>query len=81
MATGKGKTPSRETRERARLYQARQQYHAAGIARRRRDDLIAGIAGGVLIVGILVGQAMYFTAGPGAPAPVPTSTPSPAPTP
>jgi hypothetical protein len=66
---------AREARERARVYQARQQLHQAQIRRRRRDNLLAGIVGGVVILAALGGQVAYFTAGPGAPEPSPSSTP------
>lgn len=79
---GKGRN-EREARERARLYQARQDFQN-GLARRRtRDNLIAGIAGGLLLAGVFAIQTAYFVAGPGAPVPAPTttSTPTPGPTP
>lgn len=74
MATG-GK--QRAERERVRVYQARQAFHAGQSRRRTRDNLIAGIGGGLLILAIVAGQAAYFTAGPGAPAPTPSGTPAP----
>ncbi len=73
MATG-GK--DRESRERTRLYRARQEFHASQGRRRTRDNLIAGIAGGLLILGVVAVQTAYFVAGPGAPEPTPTPTPS-----
>lgn len=81
MSSGGRGRDARETRERARRYQARQTFHSAQERRRTRDNLIAGIAGGLLIVGIVLVQTLYFTSGPGAPqpAPSPTSTQSPAP--
>ena len=77
MATGGKQRDTREARERARVYQARQAFHAGQAGRRTRDNLIAGIGGGVLILAIIAGQAAYFMAGPGAPVPTPTTTPSP----
>lgn len=76
MATGAGKKQTREERERARVYRARQDFHQGLIARRRRDNLIAGVAGGALILAIVGGQIAYYTLGPGAPAPAPTPTPT-----
>ena len=73
MATG-GK--DRESRERTRLYRARQEFHASQGRRRTRDNLIAGIAGGLLILGVVAAQTAYFVAGPGAPEPTPTPTPT-----
>jgi hypothetical protein len=59
-----------------RVYQARQAFHAGQARRRTRDNLIAGIGGGVLILALIAGQAAYFMAGPGAPAPAPSATPT-----
>ena len=83
MANGGKDRGTRESRERARLYQARRQFHAEQARRRSRDNVIAAVAGGLLILGVLAAQTAYFVAGPGAPAPAPTSTPTPteAPTP
>lgn len=81
MATGAGKNESRVAKERARVYQARREFHAGLIARRRRDNLIAGIAGGALILAVVGGQVAYYTLGPGTPpAPAPSPTASPIPT-
>lgn len=76
MTTGGKDRSAREARERARLYQARQELHAGQERRRTRDNLIAGIAGGLLIVGVVAAQTAYFVAGPGAPEPTPTPTPA-----
>ena len=76
MATGGKDRGSRESRERTRLYQARQEFHAGQGRRRTRDNLIAGIAGGLLILGVVAAQTAYFVAGPGAPEPTPTPTPT-----
>ena len=83
MATGGKDRGAREARERTRLYQARQEFHAGQARRRTRDNLIAGIAGGLLILGVVAAQTAYFVAGPGAPEPSPprprrpTMTPTP----
>ena len=74
----------RAERERIRRYEARRELHERGARRRRRDDLIAGIAGGVLLLGIAFAQAAYYIPGSatepeGTSAPVPTSTDTPAP--
>ncbi|QIG40692.1 dioxygenase [Microbacterium sp. 4R-513] len=81
MATGGKDRSGRESRERARVYQARQQLHDDQARRRRRDNLLAGIIGGILILGVIGVQAAYFTVGPGAPEPSPSVTPSPSITP
>lgn len=85
MATG-GKAPSgkdraaREARDRARLYQARATLHEGQQRRRVRDNLVAGVVGGVLIAAVIGGQIAYYAAGPGAPSPTPSDSPSPTPT-
>ena len=79
MATGGKDRGAREARERARVYQARQQLHEDQARRRRRDNLLAGIIGGVLILGVLGAQTLFFTVGPGAPVPSPTPSMSPSP--
>ena len=76
-----GKSPkdraAREERDRARLYQARNEFHGAVERRRVRDNVIAGVAGGLLVVVILGGQIAYYAAGPGAPQPTPVDSPQP----
>ncbi|MCW3494529.1 dioxygenase [Microbacterium sp. SSM24] len=74
MANGGKDRSSRESRERARLYQARQEFHSGQSRRRTRDNLVAGIVGGLLILGVVGAQTAYFVAGPGAPVPAPTNT-------
>lgn len=75
---------AREARERAKLYRARQDFHAELQRRSRRDNLIAGLVGGAIVLGAIGSQVAYFTAGPGAPEPTPspsvtsTSEPTPA---
>lgn len=80
MATGGKANGSRAARERARLYQARQQQHAREVGRRRRDNLLAGVVGGLVVLAAIGGQVAHFTAGPGAPAPAPSTSSTPAPT-
>ena len=78
---GKDRT-SREARERARVYDARRALHESMGRRRTRDNLVAAIVGGLVIVAIAAAQTLYFTNGPGAPVPTPTPTATtPAPTP
>ena len=71
----------REARERARTYQARMQMHEAGVRRRTRDNWIAGVVSGLIILGAIGGQVAYYTVGPGTPAPEPTPTVTPSVTP
>ena len=77
MATGGKNRDARAARDRTRLYEARRQFHEGQARRRTRDNLIAGIVGGVLILGLIGAQTVYFVAGPGAPDPAPSSTPTP----
>lgn len=63
------------------MYAARREYHEGLTRRRSRDNLIAALGGGALILAVLGGQIAYFTAGPGAPEPTPTETPAPTPAP
>lgn len=79
VATNAKQREERAARERARQYQARLSLHEGARRRRIRDNVVAGVAGGILLVAILAGQTLYYVAGPGAPAP--TETPSPTPTP
>lgn len=81
MANGGKDRGTRESRERARLYQARQQFHSGQARRRTRDNIVAGVVGGVLLLGVLAAQTAYFVAGPGAPLPEPTSSSTPSVTP
>lgn len=81
MAAGGKQRDTRAERERVRVYQARQAFHAGQSRRRTRDNLIAGIGGGLLILAVVAGQAAYFIAGPGAPVPTPTPSATPSGTP
>ena len=81
MAAGGKQRGTREERERARVYQARRAYHEGQSRRRTRDNLIAGVAGGLLIVAVIAGQAAYFVVGPGVPAPSPSPSSTVAPEP
>jgi len=74
--SGAGNRQSREAKERTRAYQAGQQFHDGLLARRRRDNVIAGVAGGVLILAVIGGQIAYYTLGPGTPAPAPSPSPT-----
>lgn len=77
VAAGKDKgRSSAQERERARLYEARRRFHASVIQRRRRDNVIAGVAGGALLLAALGGQVAYYTLGPGTPEPAPSPSPS-----
>lgn len=66
----------RESRERSRVYQARTEANAQRATRRRRDNIIAGVVGGLIVAGAIGGQAVYYYAGPGVPVPTPTIEPT-----
>jgi hypothetical protein len=80
VAQGGKQRDTRAERERVRVYQARRAFHEGQSRRRTRDNLIAGIGGGLLILAVVAGQAAYFMAGPGAPEPSPSTSTSPEPT-
>jgi peptidyl-prolyl cis-trans isomerase B (cyclophilin B) len=71
---------SREARQRARAYTARRTVHERRIARRRRDNVLAGIALVVVLAVATVAQLFYFAGGPGTPEPAASATPTPTPT-
>jgi hypothetical protein len=79
VASGAKDRDERAARERARVYRARQQFHDGRISRRRRDNIVAGVVGALIVLAAAGSQVAYFTAGPGAPAPAPTSTSTPGP--
>jgi hypothetical protein len=79
VATGGKDREARAARERMRTYQARQELHASHVRRRSRDNVIAGVVGGILILGVVGGQVAFYSVGPGKPKPSPTSTSSPSP--
>jgi fatty acid desaturase len=81
VATGGKDRQSREQRERARAYQARQELHRRQQRRRTRDNVLALVVGLVAIAGAVGLQTVYFVGGPGAPTPQPTVTDAPTPQP
>ncbi|MGY1552375.1 hypothetical protein ACW5CM_11390 [Microbacterium sp. A588] len=68
---------SRAETERARLYAARTTWYDGQITRRIRDNTIAGVAGGLIIVAAIASQSVH--AAVTAPEPDPTETSSPTP--
>ena len=68
---------SRIESERARLYAARTAWHKRQITRRIRDNTVAGVVGGLLVVGGVVSQSVH--AAVTAPEPEPTETSAPTP--
>jgi len=65
---------AREGRDRLKRYNARQNVHSSQIARRRRDNIVSGIAVLVIVVLASVTQVLFFTAGPGMPVASPSAT-------
>lgn len=52
---------SRAATERARLYASRTSWHEGQLTRRVRDNTIAGIVGGLIIVGAIISQSVHAT--------------------
>lgn len=80
MSSGGRDRTSRAERERARVYQARLTLHEGQVRRRRRDNVLAAVIGGILILAVAGAQVAFYTAGPGAPEPTPSTSASPDPT-
>jgi hypothetical protein len=84
----RGAQRTRTDAERARLYAARRQWNEKQGSRRRRDTVIAVIAGGLIVIGTVVSQTIHAQVTAPAPTPSPSpsapvetpTTPSPAPT-
>lgn len=77
---GRGTKNAQRTRteaERARLYAARLAWHERQVRRRTRDNTIAGVVGGVLIVAALASQAVHAQVTAPEPTPTESSTPGP----
>ena len=80
MMAGRGSKSTQRARaatERARRYAARTSWHEGQLTRRVRDNTIAGVVGGLIIVGAIISQSVY--AAVVAPEPEPTETTTPAP--
>jgi peptidyl-prolyl cis-trans isomerase B (cyclophilin B) len=75
------KKDDREARQRRRLYEARKSIHSGQQARRRRDDIRAGVVALVVIVLAVVSQVVYTSSGPGAEQAASTAAPTPTPSP
>ncbi|MCM3780391.1 hypothetical protein [Microbacterium hydrocarbonoxydans] len=64
---------ARTEAERVRLHNARRDWHVRQIARRTRDNVIAVVAGVIIVAGAVVSQVVHAQVT----APEPTPTPSP----
>ncbi|THG33036.1 peptidylprolyl isomerase [Naasia lichenicola] len=73
---GKQDRSDRVARARLRSFTAKQTVHAEQVARRRRDNIVAIVAGVIVIALAATAQVFYFTAGPGVPIPTPTPSAS-----
>lgn len=78
----RGAQRNRTNAERARVYAARRQWHEGQAARRRRDTVVAVVAGALVVVGAVISQTVHaqVTApepSHSAPASAPPVTPSP----
>ena len=68
---------SKASAERARRYAARTSWHEGQISRRVRDNTIAGIVGGLIVIGAIVSQSVHAAVTAPEPDPTETSTPGP----
>lgn len=66
----------REQQQRLAAYSARLAVHRDGIRRRRRDNWLAAIVGGIIVVATVAAQVIYASVGPGAPTAEPTAEPA-----
>jgi len=82
-ARGSRNAQARTSAERARLHTARTRWHEGQIRRRARDNTIAAVVGGLIVVAAIGSQVVHaqVTAPEPTPTPsvTPTSTPSDAP--
>lgn len=68
---------SRNEAERSRLYAARTAWHEGQISRRVRDNTVAGVVGGLIVVGAIVSQSVHAAVVAPDPEPTESSTPGP----
>lgn len=80
-ARGSKKAQARTEAERARLHTARTRWHEDQIRRRRRDNTVAGIVGGLIVVAAIGSQVVHAQVTAPEPTPTPTVAPSESPTP
>lgn len=67
--------------ERTRLHAARAAWHSRTIRRRRRDTVVATVAGSLIVVGAIASQVVHAQVTAPEPTPAPTSTSAPVETP
>lgn len=81
MAAGGSRQRAKTEAERARLYAARTQWHARQVSRRRRDTVIAVVAGAVVVIGAVVSQTLHAQVVAPQPSPSPSAPVSETPAP
>jgi hypothetical protein len=72
---------ARAQAERARIHAARKDWHDGRIRRRVRDNVLAGIAGGLIVVAAIASQVVHAQVTAPDPTPSPSVSPSDAPAP
>ena len=78
MATSRNQErDAREARDRLALFNARKTVHTHQVKRRRRDNVIAGIAALAVIALATGAQIFYFSGGPGTPVATPSASATP----
>ena len=80
-ARGSKSAQERTQAERARLHAARSDWHQGQIRRRIRDNTIAGVVGGLLVVAAIASQVVHAQVTAPEPTPTPTVEPSTTPVP
>jgi len=76
---GRGSKDAHRTKasaERARRYAARTSWHEGQISRRVRDNTIAVVVGGLIVIGAVISQSVHAAVTAPEPEPTETSTPA-----
>lgn len=80
-ARGSRDSRRRTEAERARIHAARAAWHSRTIGRRRRDTVIATVAGSLIVISAMVSQIVHAQVTLPEPTPTPSSTPLDTPSP
>lgn len=80
VARGSKNAQARTSAERARLHAARTQWHDGQIRRRVRDNTIAAVVGGLVVVAAIGSQVVHAQVTAPEPSPSPSVAPSTGPT-
>ncbi|MEU4015757.1 hypothetical protein AB0E56_10880 [Microbacterium sp. NPDC028030] len=78
-ARGSKNAQARTSAERARLHTARTEWHEGQIRRRVRDNTVAAIVGGLIVVAAIGSQVVHAQVTAPEPTPSPTVEPEPTP--